>query len=108
MSFVYLFHLLLGIRVGGRVGMIKYGKSTICLLYLVPAGIRAYIEHFVVIWAGIIFGASGGLFAGLMSLSVAFLVFASFIFVLFESSVRATPIRASACIIGFSVHVPPK
>ena len=79
--------------------MIKHGKSTICLLYLVPAGIRAYVEHFVVIWAGIVFGASGGLFVRLMSLSVAFLVFASFFFVFSESSVRATPIRASARII---------
>jgi hypothetical protein len=62
MSFVYLFHLLLGIRVGGCVRMIKHGQSTICLLYIVPAGIRAYVEYLVVIWAGIIFGASGGLF----------------------------------------------
>jgi hypothetical protein len=90
------------------LGMIKHGKSTICLLYLAPAGIRAYVEHFVVIWAGIIFGASGTFFVGLVSLSVAFLVLASFFFVLFESSVRATPIRASARIIGFSTRILPK
>ena len=44
------------------LGMIKHGKSTVCLLYLVPAGIRAYVEQFVVIWAGIVFGTSTGLF----------------------------------------------
>jgi len=44
------------------LGMVKHGQSAICILYLVLAGIRAYVEHFVVIWAGIVFGASGGLF----------------------------------------------
>ena len=42
--------------------MIQHGKSTICLLYLIPAGIRAYVEHFVVVWAGVVFGASGTVF----------------------------------------------
>ena len=58
--------------------MIEHGKSAICLLYLVLAGIRAYVEHFVVIWTGIIFGASGTFFMGFVFSFVAFLVFASF------------------------------
>ena len=83
--------------------MTKHGKSAICLLYLIPDGIRAYVEHFVVIWVNIIFGISGAFFVGLVSPSVA-----SFFFVLFESSVRATPIGASARIVRFSTHILPK
>jgi len=52
--------------------MVKHGKSAICLLYLIMTGIRAYVEHFVVIWVGIVFGASGTLFVGFVRNQIVF------------------------------------